>query len=541
MIILEGRKEDVYNKFKGQIDSERKLRSSVEPVAFYDIIIQEPFIQQTNYKYLEPLVAQHFVWNNVYPRQGEELEKLEPNTVATATNALIGDRNFINSVIPRLEFFERNKDRYPKKDFKQYVGWDFDEEFMDFTNLLMSQKSKKDEREIAKKDSVKIYEDENLLVVKPLTHQSSCYYGAGTKWCTTMAGTPSYFEKYSNEGSLYYIILKKVSRESKYAKIALLLKPDVEFDKGEFYNTKDHLLTDNEIEIFKTFVINKAVDAINKDNETSQKNKWLRTISKEFKNVSNLVGKFRITKTIVDRLGLVFTVNDFDEYSDLGDVGDSDLGDFIRYSMNIKITPIISGKIINDDTLSDNILVDGYINQINKSEFELQGTTESENGSYEFMDSFDFIKSYKITETTDLETIMFIIVNQVLMKISGSKEVEDKSIESLERFGFKQKFGNNYTFQGGGKLTKQMIDYLDNLPENNRGNKLDFLQKYGVITTTKDGNFNKDGQKVTLQGYLSSWFSALNKADIISATQGRKGFTKGQNFEKFKAKILTQK
>jgi len=395
MILLEGRKEDVYNKFKGQIDSERKLRSAVEPVSFYDIIIQEPFIQQTNYKYLEPLVAQHFVWNDVYPRQGKELEELEPNMVSTTRNSLISDRGFITNVIPKLEFFERNKDKYSKKDFKQYVGWNFDSEFLDLTDKLMSEFSKKKEREIAKKDSVKIYEDETLLVVKPLTHQSSCYYGAGTKWCTTMAGTPAYFERYSNEGNLYYIILKKVSRESKYAKIALLLKPTVEFDKGDFYNTKDHLLTDNEIEIFKTFVINKAVDAINNDNEESQKNKWLNSISKEFKNVSFLIKKFNITKSLGNGFDLVFNLFDFDEIYDLGDVG-YNMSHFIRYSMDIKITAT------KDKTLNDNILVDGYINQIDSSKFELQGITESENDTYEFMDGLDFTKVHKINENMDL-------------------------------------------------------------------------------------------------------------------------------------------
>lgn len=535
MILLEGRKEDVYNKFKGQIDSERKLRSAVEPVSFYDIIIQEPFIQQTNYKYLEPLVAQHFVWNDVYPRQGKELEELEPNMVSTTRNSLISDRGFITNVIPKLEFFERNKDKYSKKDFKQYVGWNFDSEFLDLTDKLMSEFSKKKEREIAKKDSVKIYEDENLLVVKPLTHQSSCYYGAGTKWCTTMAGTPAYFERYSNEGNLYYIILKKVSRESKYAKIALLLKPTVEFDKGDFYNTKDHLLTDNEIEIFKTFVINKAVDAINNDNEESQKNKWLNSISKEFKNVSFLIEKFNITKSLGNGFDLVFNLFDFDEIYDLGDVG-YNMSHFIRYSMDIKITAT------KDKTLNDNILVDGYINQIDSSKFELQGITESENDTYEFMDGLDFTKVHKINENMDLEMIAFLIVNQVLMKISDSKEVQDKYKEWIEKSNVVQKFGRNqYTFQGGGKLTKQMIEYLDKLPENGRGNRLDFLQKYGVITTTKDGNFNKAGERISLQGYLASWFSALNKAGIISSTQGKKGFTKGENFEKFKEKILTKK
>ena len=84
MVLLEGRKEDIYNKYKGQIDSDRKLDSSFEPLSIYDILIGEPFLQQTNYKYLEPLVQQYFFNNEVYPRQGKELEELEPNHPNTA-------------------------------------------------------------------------------------------------------------------------------------------------------------------------------------------------------------------------------------------------------------------------------------------------------------------------------------------------------------------------------------------------------------------------------------------------------------------------
>jgi len=29
MVLLEGRKEDIYNKYKGQIDADRKLDSSI--------------------------------------------------------------------------------------------------------------------------------------------------------------------------------------------------------------------------------------------------------------------------------------------------------------------------------------------------------------------------------------------------------------------------------------------------------------------------------------------------------------------------------
>ena len=111
----------------------------------------------------------------------KELEELEPNTVATSRDSIINTRNFVNIVVPKVQFFENNKDKYSKKDLRQYIGDWFDRDFLDFTTDLMSKQSKKKESKDAKKDSIKLYEDDNILVVKPLTHKSSCYYGSGTK------------------------------------------------------------------------------------------------------------------------------------------------------------------------------------------------------------------------------------------------------------------------------------------------------------------------------------------------------------------------
>jgi len=50
--------------------------------------------------------------------------------------------------------------------------------------------------EIAKSQTVKLFEDENYLVVEPLSHASCCYYGKNTKWCKS-----SSIEEYQNFNS----------------------------------------------------------------------------------------------------------------------------------------------------------------------------------------------------------------------------------------------------------------------------------------------------------------------------------------------------
>ena len=59
------------------------------------------------------------------------------------------------------------------------------------------------------KEIVKLLENDEWLVLRPLTHLSSMKYGSSTKWCTTSQYEPNYFTRYTREGSLIYCINKK--------------------------------------------------------------------------------------------------------------------------------------------------------------------------------------------------------------------------------------------------------------------------------------------------------------------------------------------
>ena len=56
MILFEGRKEDSFKKFQKSIDGERKMISTyMDDASAYDFLIGEPFIKETNYKYLNDI------------------------------------------------------------------------------------------------------------------------------------------------------------------------------------------------------------------------------------------------------------------------------------------------------------------------------------------------------------------------------------------------------------------------------------------------------------------------------------------------------
>jgi len=81
-----------------------------------------------------------------------------------------------------------------------------------------------------------VYDDSRFFVVNPLTNESSCYYGKGTKWCTAAEGT-NHFNRYNEDGKLFYVIDKSLSTSNPFYKVAILKK----FDGNEsFWDAQDN-------------------------------------------------------------------------------------------------------------------------------------------------------------------------------------------------------------------------------------------------------------------------------------------------------------
>jgi len=100
----------------------------------------------------------------------------------------------------------------------------------------------KDEISKAKKESKKIYEDANYLIVQPLTHDASCVYGRETKWCVASKDSSRYFDDYTANSLFYYVINKK-GRDSKYSKFALRIP--IQGSKIEVWDQQDSRSTFN--------------------------------------------------------------------------------------------------------------------------------------------------------------------------------------------------------------------------------------------------------------------------------------------------------
>jgi hypothetical protein len=107
---------------------------------------------------------------------------------------------------------------------------------------------------------IKVYEDDEWLLVRPLTYLSSRKYGANTKWCTTSEGNPDYFLKYTKRGVLIYCINKKTGY--KVASFYSLDKKEPEFS---FWDQKDSRIDSLDSEL--TDELRKKIQEVSKDSK----------------------------------------------------------------------------------------------------------------------------------------------------------------------------------------------------------------------------------------------------------------------------------
>lgn len=105
--------------------------------------------------------------------------------------------------------------------------------FEEIQSQLQIAEMKVNEKEM-EKQIIKVREDSEWLILRPLTFESSKKYGANTKWCTTQENNPDYFLKYAKKGVLVYILNKK--NGYKVASFYSLDKNDPEFS---WWNQKD--------------------------------------------------------------------------------------------------------------------------------------------------------------------------------------------------------------------------------------------------------------------------------------------------------------
>ena len=484
ILLKEGRRQDLEKKYAEKFSDDE-----------LSAILSNSVLQDTNYKYAD------FVLKNL------------------TKNPSFDD---IDVAIDLINDFHRFQPNLEKKDINQYGG--FEE-----LDLVLSEPRNKDEEKRMEGETEKIYEDDNFVVIRPLSLPASCKYGAGTKWCTTSSGEKSYFESHtSRDQSLYYVILKKFNSDNRFYKIAIHMTPNTEI----WYDATDERMSEREKEVFNLGAP-KVIQTIREDYEKSFKKKDLRLFNTIFIHTGRLS---------YDLSGYFLESKHSTEI----------------YFENSEIIPDMPGHA----TIDVNILIDGekidqYLCMVTSkftselAEFEITYTGDDIDIEPEFEFNLESkITRYLISRTAlnDSDTLNSVfdnicwkITSQILSSMKENKEFM-KFLYGGQITWRPDRMNYGYTFKQNKGLIKKLTDYLDS---GEKGTKLDFFTNIGILDR-KDINgtpyYSKSGENnwhigSKWRGHYSSFFNSAKLAGILDYEKKGNKFIlkKGPNYDVFKS------
>jgi len=133
--LLESRRGELFNKYMSEYDPQ-----------ILNTVFNDEFSKRTNYKYVDWILS-----HLEFPTNPHALEVLE-----------------------LVKEFDRIGKNLEVKDLNQYP------DIAELKGVIENYTSKSQDKKI-EGEAVKVYEDNRVLIIKPLSHKASCKYGAGTK------------------------------------------------------------------------------------------------------------------------------------------------------------------------------------------------------------------------------------------------------------------------------------------------------------------------------------------------------------------------
>lgn len=128
------------------------------------------------------------------------------------------NQNFLD-LVTKLREFEKISSNLPQTDINSYKS-------LEDIYKALNDYSTRQRRDYKQVEGGKVvFDDGRFFVVNPQTHQSSCHYGKGTKWCTA-ASSDHQFNQYNSDGKLFYILDRNADSSDPFYKVALLNKFD---------------------------------------------------------------------------------------------------------------------------------------------------------------------------------------------------------------------------------------------------------------------------------------------------------------------------
>ena len=119
------------------------------------------------------------------------------------------------------KFAERNLMDKNLDKYKELYEWEHE--------VYKAEKEEREREEMkrrekgAKESTDYLHDDDDYMIVRPRSEDSSCYYGRGTRWCISATQSRNYFDQYTGEGAgFYFVLFKHLPQDDEYKKLALV-------------------------------------------------------------------------------------------------------------------------------------------------------------------------------------------------------------------------------------------------------------------------------------------------------------------------------
>lgn len=217
-----------------------------------------------------------------------------------------------------------------------------------------------EERKIKKEETIKLFENENWIVLIPKTHKSACYYGSNTQWCTT-ASDPGYFNQYTQDGPLYINIDKNRNEKFQFhfPTTQFMDETDAPINLSEFFDDnidlKEFYKTEFNTNIFVTLATSLPQGVgfnMDKDNNYLSVDSWSSFKELFDDEYQEFIGN------VLDGMGREY----FEHYESLTYDGYIDIPDK-------NLTELIAGikkHISDNDIVLENEFIDSELNTLSK-------------------------------------------------------------------------------------------------------------------------------------------------------------------------------
>jgi hypothetical protein len=427
--------------------------------------------------------------------------------------------------ISLLKKFDKLSKNLEKKDINQY------EDLSDLSIELSDYKSKNQSKKIDETETEKVYEDPNILIVRPLTHKSSCKYGAGTRWCTTDKDETHYDRYTSGIQGLYYIILKKFDQSNKFYKIAIHKSSSSE---DEWYDAKDEPFSKREKEVFNLGAP-KIIQTINNHYEKLKNEKGSDLLNNVFDD-NNTSASFDVSKDLKVDVP-VFVVFRWP-------------GTLDENHYNVMMDLVVNGEIVDRYLLfilvsfDDDDFITMHIELEGEKDFGTKIDTEMDGELVSVKFGTEFFKSK--TQEDGFRAIMNSVYFYYLKRLKNDNKFRALTLKDPRKVWTPNRPSYGYTFKQNKGLIKKLVDSLNS---GKKMTKLDFLVDTGKLEKKEENGktlYSTPDTKMfrpssDFRGHFSALFNSAVLAGIIAYDkEGSKYYIKkGPNFEDFVRGELT--